>query len=83
MSKMDLLKPRIKILNLKICSQPKSEKVCDYMNYNQPFFYYDHYVMDSKLRYLNLKVYCVITDRLRRVVMRGNPNSCLWLLLPG
>ena len=53
------------------------------MNYNQPSFYYDHYVMDSKLRYLNLKVYCVITDRLRRVVIRGNPNSCRCMLLPG
>ena len=53
------------------------------MNYNQPSFHCDHYVMDSKLRYLNLKVYCVpITDRLRRVVIRGNPNSCRWMLLP-
>ena len=44
------------------------------MNYNQPSFYYDDCVMDGKLRYLNLKVYCEpITDRLRRVVMRGNP----------
>ena len=53
------------------------------MNYNQPSSYYANCVMDSKLKYLNLKVYCVITDRLRRVVMRGNPNSCPWLLLPG
>ena len=54
------------------------------MNNNQPSFHCDHYVMDSKLRCLNLKAYFVpITDRLPRVAMRGNPDSCPWLLPPG
>ena len=46
------------------------------MNYNQPSFHCDHYVMDSKLRCLNLKVYFVpITDRRPRVAMRGKSQQ--------